>query len=316
MKTRAGNWLPTVLVATATLGAALACADEHHHDDHEAAEEHREETLRLPPKVLEEFGIEIATAGPGVLVRTVSLPAEVRPNQNGLAHIAPRFAGVATEVRSEVGDAVKAGETLAVIEASQSLAPYPLKTLIDGVVIERHLTRGEPVSQDRGALFTVADLSTVWIDLSVYQRHLPALALGQRVVVSAGHGLPEAEGALSYVAPVVDEETRTATARVVLENPGGSWRPGMFVTARVEVGRDEVAVAVPPSAVATIAGRATVFVQNADGFAPRAIQLGREGENAIEIRSGLTPGERFVARGGFTLKSELAREELSGGHHH
>lgn len=308
----------TLFVACVATFALPGAAQEHHEDhaEHSGEEAHNEETIRLSPEVLEEFGVVIATSGPGVLVRTVSLPAEVRPNQNRLAHIAPRFPGVATDVRREVGDTVEAGETLAVIEASQSLAPYQLKTLIGGVVIERHVTRGEPVSQDRGPLFTVADLSTVWVDLSVYQRHLAELDVGQRVVVSAGHGLPEAEGTLSYVAPVIDEHTRTATARVVLENPHGIWRPGMFVTARIEVGRDEVAVAVPRSAIATVEGRATVFVETGGGFEPRPVRLGREGERSVEIRDGLVAGDRYVARGGFTLKSELAREELSGGHSH
>lgn len=316
MTTRMLQWVGACILAVLALSAPLACAGEDPHAGHDDEGEHAEETIRLSRGVLDEFGIEIATAGPGVLVRTVSLPAEVRPNQNGLAHIAPRFPGVATDVRREVGDTVKAGETLAIIEASQSLAPYSLKTLIDGVVIERHVTRGEPVSQERGALFTVADLSTVWVDLSVYQRHLPELTLGQRVTVSAGHGLPEAVGALSYVAPVVNEETRTATARVVLDNPDGTWRPGMFVTARVEIGREEVPVAVPRGAIATVEGRPTVFVQDADAFEPRRVELGRQGEDMVEVRAGLAAGERFVARGGFTLKSELAREELSGGHSH
>lgn len=345
MRNRTTNWLGALLIACAAAIAPVANAQEDHehehtepagaaspdhdadHEDHPHEETHAdahadhaegphgEEALRLSPEVLDEFGVRMETAGPGVVVRSVSLPAEVRPNQDRLAHIAPRFPGVAQDVRSQVGDTVKAGQTLAVIEASQSLAPYALKTLIGGVVIERHVTRGEPVSQER-ALFTVADLSTVWIDLSVYQRHLPQLAIGQRVTVSAGHDLPEAEGTLSYVAPVVDEETRTATARVVLDNKEGVWRPGMFVTARVEISRDQVAIAVPSSAIATVEGRPTVFVQDEDGFEPRAVALGHEGGRTVEIRSGLAAGERFVARGGFTLKSELAREELSGGHDH
>lgn len=319
MTSQTVTWLGTLLLV-GTIGFPLVASTQEPNDDahaeHVGEDAHDEEAIQLSAEVLEEFGVEVATAGPAVLLRTVSLPAEVRPNQNLLAHIAPRFPGVATEVRSEVGDLVKAGDTLAVIEASQSLSPYSVKTLIGGVVIERHVTRGEPVSQDRGALFTVADLSTVWIDLSVYQRHLPELSLGQRVVVSAGHGLEEAEGTLSYVAPVIHEQTRTATARVVLKNADGHWRPGMFVTARVEVGRDEVAIGVPRSAVASVDGQPTVFVQDDDGFEPRVVQVGREGEHTIEIRSGLAVGDRFVARGAFTLKSELAREELSGGHSH
>ena len=270
--------------------------------------------VRLDSETQKEFGIELATAGPGWIEKSTSLPAEVRPNQDRLAHIAPRFPGIAREVRAQIGDAVKAGQELAVIE-SEALAPYPLKTLIDGLVIEKHITRGEPVSREQAA-FVVADLRDVWIDISVYQKDLPLVRLGQPVVVSAGHGLAEAEGRISYIAPIVDEETRTATARVILPNPEGIWRPGLFVTARVEVERREVPVAVPKTALETLDGRTTVFVENEAGFEARAVNLGLAGDRHAEIRAGLVAGERYVARGAFTLKAELERGELAGGHEH
>jgi cobalt-zinc-cadmium efflux system membrane fusion protein len=282
-------------------GEAEATGEAH------AGEEGREvSTVRLHLETREEFGIKVATAGPGWIEQSTSLPAEVRPNQDRLAHIAPRFPGIAREVHAQIGDVVKAG---------QVLAPYPLKTLIDGVVIEKHITRGEPVSREQAA-FVVADLRDVWIDIGVYQKDLPLLRLGQPVVVSAGHGLEEAEGKISYIAPVVDEETRTATARVVLPNPGGIWRPGLFVTARVEVERREVPVAVPKTALEILDGRTTVFVENEAGFEARAVNVGLGGDRNVEIRAGLAAGERYVARGAFTLKAELQRGELAGGHEH
>jgi cobalt-zinc-cadmium efflux system membrane fusion protein len=135
-------------------------------------------------------------------------------------------------------------------------------------------------------------------------------------VVSAGHGLHEAEGEISYIAPVVDEETRTAAARVVLPNPDGLWRPGLFVTVRIEVDRAEVPVAVPRTALQRIDGETVVFVEQEEGFVPRRIEIGRQGEALLEVRSGLASGERYVSAGAFALKTELAREELSGGHDH
>jgi cobalt-zinc-cadmium efflux system membrane fusion protein len=273
-----------------------------------------EERVRIDPETLAEFGIEVATVGPGRIEQIVSLPGEVRPNQNRLAHIAPRFPGLVREVRADIGDAVQAGQTLAVIE-SESLAPYPLKTLLDGVVIAKHITLGEPVSAETEA-FVVADLRDVWIDISVYQKDLPLLRTGQAVVVSAGHGLHEAEGRISYIAPVVDEETRTATARVVLPNPERLWRPGLFVTARVQAGQLEVPVAVPTSALQRMGDETVVFVQAGEDFVPRDVEVGRRGESVVEILSGLAPGERYAAQGGFTLVAELSREELSGGHGH
>jgi len=317
-----GAWaVPFVLLA---LVSSAACDQEP--PDNEvrvSGEVHREqgsgrvrsgEAVRLSPDVLEEFGIEITTAGPGIIERTATLPAEVRPNQNTLAHIAPRFPGIVREVRADIGDVVKPGRVLAIIE-SESLAPYSLKTLIGGVVIAKHITRGEPVSPDTEA-FVVADLTEVWIDISVYQKDLPLIRMGQPVVVSAGHDLHESEGEISYIAPVVDEETRTATARVVLPNPDGLWRPGLFVTVRVQVDRSEVPVAVPRTALQRIGGESIVFVEQEDGFVPRRIEIGRQGEGVVEVASGLAPDERYVSAGGFALKAELLRGDLSGGHGH
>jgi cobalt-zinc-cadmium efflux system membrane fusion protein len=280
----------------------------------EQADDAAEEVVRVDPKLLEEFGIELANAGPGWIEKGISLPAEVRPNQDRVAHIAPRFPGIVREVRVDIGDSVKAEQILAVVE-SEALAPYPLKTLIDGVVITKHITRGEPVSRDRDC-FTVADLRDVWVDISVYQNHLPEVRLGQTVILSAGHGLENAHGVISYVSPVVDEETRTATARVVLPNPDGVWRPGLFVTARVVVERAEVPLAVPRTALENVENRRVVFVEREDDFAARAVTLGRSDETRVEVLTGLQAGDRYVAKGGFTLKAELARSELSGGHGH
>lgn len=294
--------------------APEASTTEHAGEAHAEGEAGEPTTVRLDPETQKEFAIEVATAGPGWIEKSTSLPAEVRPNQDRLAHIAPRFPGIAREVRAQIGDSVKAGQELAVIE-SESLVPYSLKTLIDGLVIEKHITRGEPVSREQAA-FVVADLRDVWIDISVYQKDLPLVRLGQPVVVSAGHGLEESEGKISYIAPVVDEETRTATARVVLPNPSGIWRPGLFVTARVEVERREVPVAVPKTALEILEGRTTIFVENEGTFEARAVNVGASGDRHVEIRSGLTAGERYVARGAFTLKAELQRGELAGGHEH
>ncbi len=321
--------IPFALLVVTVLLASMAFAEADHdaeagHDDHgseheasEDSDDHGDEdSVSLPDDVIDEFGIVVGIAGPGAVTRTVTLPAEVRANEDRLAHIAPRFPGIAKEVRKSVGDFVKAGETLAIIESSESLASYPLKAQIDGIVVERHITRGEPVSQSRGRAFTVADLSDVWVDISVYQKHLNSVKLGQTVRISAGHGQDEATGTITYVSPVVDEETRTATARIVLPNPDGHWRPGLFVTAEIDVDQVNVKVAVPRTALEQVEGSTVVFVKGKNGFSPRPVTFGLQGRDLVEVTKGLEAGATYVTQGGFTLKSELAREELSGGHSH
>jgi len=190
-----------------------------------------------------------------------------------------------------------------------------VKSLLAGRVIARHVSVGEAVDSER-ELFLVADLATVWVDFDAFQKHLPLLALGQRVHISAGHGLPEAEALVSYISPVVNEATRTATVRAVVENADGEWRPGLFVTGRVETTNEQVAIAAPTSALQMIGEVPVVFVRNDDGFEPRPVRLGRRGPHFVEIENGLEAGDEFVSSGGFTLKAELQRGELGDGHGH
>jgi cobalt-zinc-cadmium efflux system membrane fusion protein len=174
-------------------------------------------------------------------------------------------------------------------------------------VIAKHLTVGEAVGPEKQA-FLIADLSTVWVDLSVYQKDLSEVSVGKPVRIHAVQAGPDAEGTISYVTPVVDQSTRTATARVVLPNADRKWLPGMFVTGHTLDERG-AAVAIPPSALQRLHGKPVVFVETPDGFAPREIQLGREGETLVEVKGGLAPGERIAVAKSFLLKAELAKGE-------
>jgi len=292
-------------------------AEETHEAEeaHEGEEDH-EDLVTLDAAELAEFEIELATAGPATIETYITVPGEVRANADRLAHIVPRYSGVVTEVRVHIGDTVEKGQALAVVEGDVSLAPFEVKTLIRGTVIEKHITLGEAVSRDRD-IFVIADLSTVWIDLTVYQRDLTRIREGQSARIFVGHESSPDVGTISYVAPIVDETTRTATARVVLPNRDGRWRPGMFVRGKVLVERTAASVAVPRTALQTYEGRTVVFVETAEGFVPRPVQTGRAGETEVEVVEGLAPGERYVSSGGFTIKAELGRDSLGhAGHAH
>ena len=290
-------------------GLEEGAADESHDD------EGHEEAMVLSEAELKEFGINLETASPGRIATTVELPGEILPNQDRVAHIVPRFPGIVKSVAKTVGDSVKEGDSLASVESSESLSTYDVKALLEGVVIERHVAVGESVTTER-ELFVVADLSEVWVDFQAFQKHLPALAAGQRVHISAGHGLPESEALVSYISPVVDETTRTATVRAVLPNEDGKWRPGLFVTGRVETASVDVPLAVPATAIQTVGEVPVVFVRDDDGFEPRPVHLGRKGPHSVEVTDGLSPGDVYVATGAFTLKAELQRGELGDGHGH
>ena len=292
---------------------ALLCpaarADEH---GHEHGHEHEEpEPAPFTVADFARFGVRIATAGPGLVDSGVELPGEVRPNAERTAHIAAQFPGRVREVRKRIGDTVRAGETLAIVE-SDTLAPYPLTAAFDGVVLDQHATPGETVGPGAPA-FVVADLSTVWVEINVYQKDLAAVRTGERVQLLAGHGIGDAEGTVSYVSPMLDQATRTAIARVVLPNPSGAWRPGLFVTARV-LDPQSVAVVVPRAALQRMSGAPVVFVVDGDHIVPRPVHLGRSGLRFVEITAGLAAGERYADEGTFLLKAEL--DAGAGGHEH
>ena len=308
---------------------ANACEREtHEHDSHEGEERHEahgehkegheEErgAIVLHDDEIAEFGIEFTKAGPVTLRREISLPGEVHPNQDRLAHIVPRYPGIVREVRKRIGDEVRRGETLAVIESNEALTRYEMRSLIDGVVLDRHITLGEVLHGDAPA-FLVADLSEVWIDLAVYPKDLPDVRKGQRARVHAGANIPEAVGAIAYVSPAVREETRTALARVELPNPERLWRPGLFVNALVSVGEQEVPVGVPLSALMEVGGESVVFVRDDHGIEAREVETGGSDDKQVEIRSGLKPGETVASAGVLLLKAELEKGALEhAGHAH
>ena len=202
-------------------------------------------------------------------------------------------------------------------EVEEKLAWYPLRAPFDGTVIEKHLTLGEKHSDDSGA-FTIADLSSVWVDIAVYQKDLAYVKKGMNVKISAGVDKRQADGVITYVAPVIDEETRTALARVVLPNPNGEWRPGLFVSTQIPIGGKSASVVVPKSAIQRLDNETVVFVDTMDGLKAVPVSLGRGTASRVEILSGLTVGQRYVARGGFELKAKIVTSGLDphAGHGH
>jgi cobalt-zinc-cadmium efflux system membrane fusion protein len=199
-------------------------------------------------------------------------------------------------------------------EPEERLAWYELKAPFAGQVIEQHVTRGEFLTEETDA-YVVADLATVWVDLSVYPKDVGRVRTGLRAIVAAGDGLA-VEGKITYVAPTVDPETRAGLARVSLPNPKGEWKPGMFVSGEVLVEEVEVGVLVPRTALLSVDGRTVVFVQEGDAFEARPVTVGRGNELRAEVVAGLRAGEAYAAEGGFGLKAHLARGSFGDGHDH
>lgn len=201
-------------------------------------------------------------------------------------------------------------------QTGMELARYVIDAPLDGVITERHIVRGEYIEQ-ASDIFTVADLGTVWVHLTVYQKDLPVVRRGQTVEIVASHGIGQMQGTIQYVSPVIRDSTRTATARIVLDNSEGAWRPGLFVIGRVLTDAFEPSVAVPKTAIQKIESDQVIFVRTKHGFEPRVVELGRANSTHVEIVRGLRPGEAYVAVGGLALKAELNKASFEhAGHGH
>jgi len=200
-------------------------------------------------------------------------------------------------------------------EEDLKLTRVQVSAPISGTVIEKHITLGEMLEKNAKA-FVLADLSTVWVNFSVYQKDMSLIRKGLKVIISSGKGIPDVKGTISYVRSLVGEETRTALARVVIPNPGGLWRPGLFVTGKVAVEKISRPLVILKSALQTIDGKTVVFVKTDEGFEPKTVTLGKTSKTQVEVLSGVKPGQQYVSEGAFTLKAQLAKGGFSAGHSH
>lgn len=196
---------------------------------------------------------------------------------------------------------------------SGSLSRYEIRSPISGTVTEKRLSIGESVKED-ASIFVVADLSTVWAEMTVQAKDLKTVRAGQKVKVAAPALGQDASGSVSYVGALVGEQTRSAKARVVLANPDGSWRPGLPVNVELVSGELKVPVAVATEAIQTINDEPAVFGRYGDSFEARPVVLGRSDGRNTEIVSGLQPGERYAAKNSFLLKADLGKAGASHDH--
>ncbi len=197
--------------------------------------------------------------------------------------------------------------------AGGGLNRFELRAPFDGTVIEKHLSQGEAVKEDTAA-FTVSDLSRVWAEIAVPAGALQRVRVGEPVTIRAAGLEGAASGTITYVGALIGEQTRTAKARVVLANPQGAWRPGLFVSVEAVGEEAAVPVAVPRDAVQTVDGNPVVFVRVAEGFVPQPVRLGRGDAQRVEVLEGLQAGAVFAAAGSFTLKSELGKAGAEHAH--
>ncbi|MDP9264034.1 MAG: efflux RND transporter periplasmic adaptor subunit [Acidobacteriota bacterium] len=185
-----------------------------------------------------------------------------------------------------------------------------IHSTVSGTVMERKVTEGQYVKEG-DALYTVADLSTVWVKADVYESDLARVRAGQPVEITS-EALPgKLRGRVDFIEPTLNPQTRTVAVRIQVANPGLRLRPGMFVHASLARSAGQQALAVPRSAVLDTGTRKLVYIARGNGvFEPRPVELGAADQEFYPVLSGLKEGERVVTHGSFLMDSQT---RLSGG---
>ncbi len=276
--------------------------------------EQREGRVELTPAAVAAGGIETALAGPRAIEVRVRTPGEVRLNAERVVQVRPRFPGVVREMTARLGDGVAAGDRLAAIHSNESLTDYRVDAPMRGTIVSRDASVGQGVDAT-SVLYTIADLSTVWVDFALYPEIAGRVRRGQPVRIHAGStDLPPVSTTIHYVGPLLEQDTRVSYGRVVLPNGGGGWTPGLFVDAAIAVDRFRAAVAVPEEAIVRTSRGPGVFRAMGASFELQPVVPGRSDGDWTEIVEGLEPGARVVVRNAFLLKAELGKSEATHDH--
>jgi cobalt-zinc-cadmium efflux system membrane fusion protein len=339
--------------------------------------------IKLTDAEIVAAGVKFAKAVEETVRTGITVTANIQPNQDRVAHVSPRVPGRLLQVPAKLGDTVRPGQILALVdsvEVGEASAAYKqassqivvakseferaeklygeqvvaqkeflrargeyeraraveaaaldklrlmgvkpsasaMSTLsvtapFAGTIIEKHAVIGDLAQPDK-PLFTLVDLSTVWIEADVYEKDLARIRPGSEAVVTVS-AYPEErfKGRLAYVSATVERESRTVKARIEVPNRDRRLKPDMFATAVVQTQERSRAIAVPSEAVVLVDNRSTVFVRDADGFEPRAVDLGEVVNDRQIVKAGLKSGDEVVISGAYALKSRLLKSKIGEG---
>jgi membrane fusion protein, heavy metal efflux system len=194
-------------------------------------------------------------------------------------------------------------------EPEALLRRQEVRSPMAGRVVERKVDLGTAVGRDNleTELFVIADLSHVWVEVSVSPADLPTVKESQPAQISARGIAERAEGKVIFISPMIERDSRSAHAVVQIDNSDGVWRPGSFVAAAIAIGEHAAAIAVPAGAIQTVADEKVVFVRIAEGFEKRVVVIGRSDDRLVEITAGLEAADNIAVSNTFLLKAELLK---------
>jgi len=287
--------------------------DEHGHEDNQ-----EEGFVEISVEKTNKAGISISEVTKGKFKNKLTLPGEVAVNGDLLVHVSPRFEGTLKKVAKHIGEKVKKDDILAIVQSNNSLSIYEIKGESDGVVIDKDASVGEFVTTDK-SIFTIANFDTVWVNAAIHTHDLHLVKEGTSVRISSKATNVSQDGVIEYIRPTLSETTRTALARIMLNNHEGKWLPGMFVNVSLNTESNTTSLLIPSESAVFIDNEYIVFIESTApdgdyGFELRDIEIGRDNGTEVEIISGLKAGERVASGETFILKAELGKGSAEHSH--
>jgi cobalt-zinc-cadmium efflux system membrane fusion protein len=258
------------------------------------------------------MGIATDEAGPTTLKRQLSLSGVIQADPARVSRVRARYPGIVREVAAQPWTTVARGALLARVQSNESLQNYSVTAPIGGVIVEHRAQVGEATGEE--TLFTIVDLSRVWIELDVFQNDLAKVAENQPVEVFDLDARKLADGRVSRIAPLAVHGSQSVRARVVLDNTSGVLRPGQFVTGRVTVGEAKVPLAVLKAGLQRFRDFDVVFEQVGDAYEVRVLELGRADAERVEVLDGITAGARYVTENSYLIKADIEKAGASHDH--
>lgn len=295
-------------------------ADEDEHEGHDHGSEEAGH-IELSADIIKRIGLTTTHVQRRSITSYITVPGEIKINEDKLAHINPSYPSKCVKVYVRQGEYVKRGAILATLTNRETLSNYNIYAPIAGRVISKHLTKGEVVGEE-DRLFSIANLATVWAEFTVPLDRIEGLEKSGEMLISLlSHEDEAVRGKVTFIDPIVDPQTRRVMVRAVIANKTNTFRPGSYVTARIDYGDAKPVISVELDAVQTIAGEEMLFIPEPGeegAFKPVEITTGRRSTRFVEILSGIESGDTYVKTGAFALKAEMitANMDPHAGHNH
>lgn len=266
---------------------------------------------KIETAVAKALEIETQVAGPVVLQETIDVFGQVKTNSERVSQLSARFAGVIKSVSISIGDTVQKGQTLATVESNESLNLYSIQAPISGVITQRDANPGEQTGDQ--PLFTIADTSTVWVDLSIFPSDLHRVKNGASVRLVFANNTVLAEGKISFI-NVIAETNQSVIARMVVDNNEGQLIPGRYIQAKIKVAEHAVLLAVKRTALQAFRDFTVVYAQIDEEYEVRMLELGRHDDEWIEVLGGLEAGTSYVSENSYVIKADIEKSGASHDH--